>query len=131
MSVRYPPAWSALQYPWVRAELLNCLAEICDPAETAKWLTPDPHGPIIGIHQTIHFFFDDHDFDAGDIGYSLFDGEEVTAIARVKDALNSILVTKKSGDDRYYLEHPLWHSVIDAAEKARDALSTKGVATFE
>jgi hypothetical protein len=131
MTARYPSAWNSLRYPWVRSELLGYLDELCDPLETAKWLRPDSQGPIIGINQTFHFFFDDHDFDAGDISYSLFDEEEVAAIAGVKDALNAIHVTNKRGDDRYYLEHPLWPSVVNAAGKARSLLITKGVATFE
>ncbi len=131
MTVRYPSAWSSLRYPWVRAELLEYLVELCDPAKTAKWLKPDPQGPIIGIDQTFHFFFDDHGFDAGDISYSLFDEEEVALIARVKRSLNAIHVTNKAGDDRYFLEHPLWPSVVDAARSARDLLSAKGVATAE
>jgi hypothetical protein len=131
MTARYPSAWSSLRYPWVRAELLEYVAELCDPAATANWLKPDPQGPIIGIDQTFHFFFDDHDFDAGEIGYSLFDEEEVAAIVGIKGALNAIHVTNKAGDDRYFLEHPLWPSVLDAARTARDLLSAKGVATFE
>lgn len=131
MAARYPSAWSSLRYPWVRAELLEYLAELCDAAETTKWLKLAPQGPIIGIDQTFHFFFDDHDFDAGDISYSLFDEEEVAAIAEVKQQLNAIHVTNKAGDDRYFLDHPLWPSVVVAARTARDLLSAKGVATVE
>lgn len=96
MTARYPSTWGSLRCPCARAELLEYLAELCDPAETAKWLKPESQGPVIGIDQTFHCFFDDHDFDAGDISYSLFDEEEVAAIARVKRALNAIHVTKKS-----------------------------------
>ncbi len=129
--MRYPSAWTSLRYPWVRAELLGYLDELCDPAETAKWLEPDPLGPIIGIDPTFHFFLDDHDFDAGDIGYSLFDEEEVAVITKVKDALEAIHVTNKSGESRYFLNHPLWPSVVKAAETAHSLLSAKGVAIIE
>lgn len=131
MTARYPSAWNSLRYPWVRAELLEHLAELCDPAATAKWLKPDPNGPIIGIDQTFHFFFDDHDFDPAEVNGSLFDEEEAAAIASVKDALNAIHVTNRTGDDRYYLGHSLWPDVVNAAGKARDLLSAKCVATFE
>jgi len=127
MTIQYPPAWSRLQWPWVRMELLGQLDELADPLATAKWLRPDPRGPIIGIDQQFHFFFDDHDFDREDIGYSLFDADEVTAIASVKDALEQILNTNEDGDDPYFLEHPLWPRVVDSATRARDLLSTKGV----
>lgn len=111
----YPSDWASLRHPWVRAELLDYLGELIDPAETAKWLRPDPQGPIIGIEQTFHFFFDDHDFDAGEIGYSLFDQDEVAAIARVKEMLEAIHVRNTTGDNRYFLEHPKWPLVISAA----------------
>jgi len=127
MTVCYPPNWSSLRYPWVRAELLDYLAELGDPSATAKWLKPDPQGPIIGIDQTFHFFFDDYDFSAGQIGYSLFDEEEVAAIASVKQALEAIFTTNKAGDDRYFLEHPQWAPVVSAAVRAHAKLSTKGV----
>ena len=124
---RYPLGWDSLRYPWVRVELLAYLAELIDPAKTTKWLDRDPHGPVIGIEQTFHFFFDDHKFDAGDEGHSLFDEGEVAAIAAVKDALEAIHVTNRNGDDRHFLEHSKWPLVINAAATAHALMSTRGL----
>lgn len=127
MTVCYPPAWASLRHPWVRAELLSYLAELINPAETAKWLSPDPQGPIIGIEQHFHFFFDDHSFDAGDIGHSLFDEEEVAVIAEVREVLEAIHAANTAGDNRYFLEHPQWPSVINAAAAARALIGKRGL----
>ncbi len=127
MTLSYPPAWTSLRYPWVRAELQDCLAELSDPVETAKWLKPDPRGPVIGIEEQFHFFFDDHDFDARAIGYSLFDEAEVAAIDKVKEAMLAIHRTNKTGDDRYFLSHPLWPSVANAAATALVLFNARGV----
>ena len=129
MTLSYPPAWTSLRYPWVRAELQDYLAELSNPVETAKWLKPSPQGLVIGIEQQFHFFFDDHDFDAGEIGYSLFDEAEVAAIAAVKEAMQAIHRANKTGDDRYFLDHPLWPSVANAAATALILFNARGVVT--
>lgn len=126
----FPDNWSRLKYPWQRFELIDSLDELRDPARTARWLDKDPNGPIVGIDETFHFFFDDHDFDAGAIGYSLFDDHEVTLIAGVKNGLQAILETNKDGDDAYFLAHPLWPDVVIAAEAAYSHLARSGTAEW-
>jgi hypothetical protein len=126
----YPDGWARLTLPNVRAELLGRLTELCDPAQTALWLAKDPNGPIVGIDETFHFFFDDHDFDDGDVGSALFDEGEVRIIAAVKDSLDAILETNRNGDDAYFLGHPLWPKVVAAAEIAYDHLPQHGIANW-
>jgi hypothetical protein len=110
----------------VRAELLLDLAELADPRATAKWLAPDPNGPIIGMKQTMHFFFDDHDFDNGAIGWSLFDDREVRAIDSLKVAIESVFLSDRGGDDAAYLSSPLWQAVVHAAREAHALFGEKG-----
>jgi len=111
---------------------LDYVAELADPRETAKWLNPDPHGPIIGIDQTIHFFFDDHDCDDEAIGCWLFDHSEVQAVIAIRRAIDAILdtATDVDADDRYFLSHPLWPTVVAAASDALAVLTPKGVPSF-
>ncbi len=126
----YPTSWDALKWPWKRHELQDYLGELVDPVETSKWLNPDPEGPLIGIDQVVHFFFDDNDFDLGDVGYSLLDEDEVAAIGEVKAAIEAILETNQSGGDAYFLDHPLWGRVQGAAGDALILLASKGLARF-
>ena len=141
MAIDYPAAWADLKYPWVRSELLGRLAELAEPIETAKWLNPNPTGPIIiGIDQQIHFFFDDHSFGEEAIGFELFDHAEVQAVASVTQPIETILVAWKEArgetqDDyflsnRFFLIHPLWPTVVHAAAHAFQTLSARGVATI-
>lgn len=127
MTIHYPLAWATLQHPWVREELLGYLAELADPRETEKWFNPDPRGEAAGIDQQFHFFFDDHDFDDTDVGYSLLDRDEVVAIGHVKAALQAIHATNRNGDSRYFVKHRLWPRVMNAAFTAHAILSAKGV----
>lgn len=128
----FPSSWTSLKYPHVRAELLHYVTELSDPRETAKWLDPDPNGPIIGIDQQIHFFFDDYDYDDEAIGIWLFDHSEVRAVLAVKRAIDAILETAVGvdADDRFFLSHPLWTTVVDAATQALDILNAKGKPSF-
>jgi hypothetical protein len=130
MELEYPASWANLEFPWVRDELILYLEELADPAATAKWLNPDPKGPIIGIDQTFHFFFDDREFGPHSVGWTLFDLEEVAAISKVTVELDSILQTNRKGDDRYFLSHPRWPKVASAAAQARELLAGKGLPVF-
>ena len=103
------------------------MAELTDPRETEKWFNPDPREGATGINSQFHFFFDDHNFDDTDIGYSLLDREEVVAIGHVKAALQAIHTTNRNGDSRYFVEHRLWPRVMHAAFTAQAILNAKGV----
>jgi hypothetical protein len=127
MSVQYPSGWCVLGAPQFRLELLLTLGELADPRQTERWRNPDPAGPVIGIDQTIHFLFDDHDFDAGEIGWSLFDEAELTAVSRVIDEIEAILVTNRNAKDAYFLDHTRWPAVEQAAKAALDQLQAKGL----
>lgn len=127
MQTEFPEGWGSLRFLWVRRELLQYLDEIIDPDQTAAWLRSNPNGLIVGIDQTFHFLFDDHDFGRGDIGISLFDAGEVDAIGALKDTLGAILKTNRDGDDAYFLSHPLWPEVVRAAGIARHLLASRGV----
>jgi hypothetical protein len=131
MTILFPESWATLAHPTIRSELILSLEEIIDEKQTAKWLTPDPDGPALGIDEVFHFFFDDHDFDGGDIGFSLFDDEEVAAITRVKVALNAIHGTNRDGDSHYFLRHDLWPDVTRHAGLAYRLLAQKGLPALE
>lgn len=124
-SLVFPSSWSSLKHPHVRWELLEELAELADPHQTARWLAPDPNGPVIGIDQTVHFFFDDHDFDLSEIGCSLFDEAEVRVVAVVLDAITQVIGPGKAlASNREILSHPAWPQVEQAARDALDRLLT-------
>src|ERR1700761_5307333 len=108
MEQTYPSSWSALRYPWFRAELLACLEELSAPDPRPLWEAERKRGLISDIDQVIHFFFDDHDFDEADIGYTLLDDVEVTHIASLKRALDQIIAELPRGGDDKYVTHPLW-----------------------
>ncbi len=66
---------------------------------------------MVGFDEVIHFFFDDHVFDAGEIGRSLFDAGEVRLIDAVKAPLNRICDDLPEGDDKQSVAHPQWEEV--------------------
>ena len=128
MAWTYPSTWRDLRHPWVRAALLAYLDELADPHETARWLQP-PGDDVAGIDQTIHFFFDDHDYGdepSLELGHSLLDPAEVAAVHAVTQAIDAILKRNRDGDDAYFPSHPLWGEVVDAARTAAALLREAG-----
>jgi hypothetical protein len=107
-----------LKYPWVRVELLAVLRELASPDPWPIWKAERDQRLILDIDQVIHFLFDDHDFDAGDIGYSLYDCAETYAVAAVKQALDAIISIGPKGRDDDYVEHPGWDAVRRSAQAA-------------
>ncbi len=136
----YPPGWSELKYPWIRAELFAYLDELADPGQTAKWRAPDGV-TMCGSDFVFHFFFDDHDFDEGDIGWMLLGQAEADIIAQLKQALSVVYDEAKASwqgaklapheEDAFLLDHVLWENVVNAAAAARDLLSKNGRAIWQ
>jgi hypothetical protein len=125
MTPAYPLRWSALAYPWIRAELLLCLDELSSADPRQSWRAEIAQGLIAGVDQVIHFLFDDHDFDERDVGLSLLDLREVAAMGSVKIALSRLVDALPHGGDDDYATHPLWRTVREAAVAARKALGDR------
>ena len=127
-----PEEWRGLRFWWDRGQLIDELDELASPTLAQLWLNPS-QDRLTGVDEVFHFLFDDHDFDERAIGVWLLDGEEVGAVATVKDRLQAILDDPANPhssdyvlDNRYYLEHPTWPRVAEAAATARDLLISKG-----
>lgn len=122
---QYPATWAGLRFPWVRRELILYLEELSASDPRPRWKSETAEGLISGIDQVIHFFFDDHDFDASAIGICLLDQEDVDRVASVRLALDRILADLPCGEDDDYVEHPLWPRVTLAARAAYARIATQ------
>jgi len=89
------------------------------------WERERQSGLVAGIDQSIHFLFDDHEFDESDVGFSLFDTEETRAVSAVKSALDRLIVALPSGQDAEYVSHAMWPQVTAAAAAAHGLLSRR------
>jgi hypothetical protein len=131
-AIAFPSEWQALGQPHVRWELLAELRELSDPFETSRWLKPDAGGPIIGFDQTVHFFFDDHEFDQSAIGQSLFDQIEVDTVLAVVMAVDRVAGSRSTQiSSQEALNHPAWPDVEQAAQRAFQYLRKRGAPFFE
>ena len=128
MGITYPEAWSGLSRPQERFELEDRLDELAQSDRTALWLSGRPQLQRGGIGETLHFFFDDHDFDRSAIGVSLFDDRETVAVQMVKNALQTIFKSNRRGDSRYFLRHRGWKAVQTAAQRAHELMIATDVA---
>ena len=114
---------SPLAAPLLREELRSYLSELAADDPRAIWWQERQKGLSSGIDEVFHFFFDDHDFDEGDVGVVFFDPQEVAAVGAVKQALDAILkvVGDKSDDD--FILHRMWANVTAAARAAQELLA--------
>ena len=122
MESKYPSTWMALQHPWTRSELLALLDELRAPDPSKLWAEMRARGLACGFDEAIHFFFDDHDFDESDVGFSLFDSEEVRLIGELKMPLGRICDDLPEGDDLQSISHPSWPDVRIRSEAALAAM---------
>ena len=113
---------SSLRYPWIRNELVGHLRELATPNPRPTWKADIQAGLNAGIDEVIHFFFDDHDFDEGDIGVVLSNQQEVELVGDLKRSLNSLVNVLPQGNDDEYVSHPDWPSVTRAASRALEGL---------
>ena len=109
-----------LTQPEKRAEIILYLKELAADDPTELWQNERKRGLVSDIDQIFHFFFDDNDFDDGDIGASLLDSKEVSSIHEVKSLLDAMLTDLPNGDDADFVKHSLWPSL---RAKTRAALS--------
>lgn len=124
---KYPTSWAPLRHPWVRRELIEQLKDLSVADPRPIWEQERQNGRVAGIEQTIHFLFDDHEFDEADIGYSLFDTAETRALSSVKSALDPLIAALPDGQDTEYVSHPFWPQVTAAAAAAHSLLSRRQV----
>jgi hypothetical protein len=125
MSSEHPSTWDALKHPWRRLELLACLEELATPDPRMVWAEEQTRGLISGIDQVVHFLFDDHEFDVGDVGYTLFDENEAEAVGAVKAALELLIAELPNGGDHDSVQHPLWGAVTRAAASASSQMKAR------
>ena len=125
-------SWKDLRHPERRAELLETLMELGDPAyQQAAWIdrSIDQH-LITGIDQVYHFLYDDSDLGndpEGCIGYTLFDPEEVKVIRDLTQLLDSLLHDLGDVKSEHFIRHPLWPLVVERAKVAFALLEKRGI----
>ena len=122
MNLEIPASWAELKQPQVRRELLLILDELTSEDPCQVWADERRQGLIAGFDEVIHFFFDDHDFDAGYVGISLLDEAEVGLIERVKRPLGAICDDLPHGEDVQSATHPLWQEVRQSSVRALTAM---------
>ena len=67
MDKDFPASWEELKHPWTRRELLTLLDELTVEDPCKLWTEQRRRGLVIGFDEVVHFLFDDHDLDTGDI----------------------------------------------------------------
>ena len=122
MSASDPPHQPNVTLPEVRRQLVLSLEELGSDDPREVWRSERQQGLVSGIDQVFHFFFDDHPFDAGDLGVVFVDQEELVAVQGVKQALEAVLEAVGDEGDDEFVEHPLWPNVTRAAAIARHCL---------
>lgn len=122
MDEQFPPGWADLKYPWIRKELLENLADLTIDDPLQLWAVQTRQGMCVGFDEVIHFFFDDHDFDEGDVGFSLFSNGEAQAIHTLKSALSQICDDLPEGNNEQSVSHPIWPEVQKLAGIAASLL---------
>jgi hypothetical protein len=102
----------------VRSQLEAFLSELRASDPRPLWEEERRRGLASGVDAVFHFFFDDHDFDEQDVGFSLYDSGEVRLIGALKNALNAVLEGAGNADDEAFVSHPGWQQVTQAAAEA-------------
>src|SRR6476619_1900757 len=118
MEQNYTATWATLKHPWTRRDLMLSLQELTSDNPVELWAEQRREGLVVGFSEAIHFFFDEHDFNAGDVGFSLFDDGEIGLIAAVKGPLDSICTDLPNGNDLQSVRHPMWADVRRASSNA-------------
>lgn len=116
---------AGLEWPWVRRELIAYLEELSVPDPRPLWRAEAQQGLVAGIDQVIHFFLDDHEFDAAAIGFVLLNQQEVESMKQVTTSLERILNALPHGRDDDYVEHPFWPEVARVANEAHATLAPR------
>lgn len=124
MDEEFPPSWADLKYPWIRSQLLESLRELMVDDPLKLWAHQIQQGMCVGFDEVIHFYFDDHDFDEGDVGFSLLNNGEAQAIRNLKSALGQICDDLPEGSDEQSVAHPLWPEVRKLAGVAASLLGS-------
>ncbi len=114
-----------LTHPGIRHELVAYLQELALPDPRVVWRAETAKGLICDLDQVYHFFFDDHDFDASEIGRVLLNLAEVEAIATVQATLDALLELLPKGTDDQFVEHPRWPEVTRSARQALEILERR------
>ena len=104
-----------LGHPWVRDELVIQLQELAEHDPRPIWRRDASRGLASGFDEVIHFFFDDHDFDATALGIVFVNADEVKAVEVVKAALDQVLAACPHGQDDDYVGLAIWSQVTRAA----------------
>lgn len=119
-----------VDYPAVRAEVIEALKGLADPAYQRRvWL--DPH-EFDSLTHAINVLFDDSQVlpdpsrSARTVGAVVYP-HEVAPLARVGVRLGEILERLGGSNDREYLGDADWPAVIEAASAALAALAASEV----
>lgn len=117
---------SDLQTPWIRAHLIEWLAELSDKdQQEAHWLSRNPGRSR--LDEALDFFDDSGvlDMPQGRLGFVLVDAGEVAAMRTLNSALERVL-SGRSSNDTDLLRNPAWDDVVAAAQAALGRILTAG-----
>lgn len=118
-----PPKGHDLQTPWVRSQLVDWLVKLSDRDwQEEHWVSQDPRAS--GLDEALDFFYDSGVLvePSGRLGYVLVDDEEVSAMAALNSAFDSVLSSPASSDEEI-VHSQAWGDVVAAA---REALKVMG-----
>lgn len=135
MEIRMPEGWVELRHPSLRAELLQFLKELDDPTyQQAAWIERSVDRHLIqGIDPVYAFLYDFTDLGTdpeGEVSYTLFDQEGVTAIRALTQLLDSILDELGNAKTERFIRHPLWPRVVEQANLAFTLLERRGLPIY-
>lgn len=117
-----PPKGRDLQTPWIRSQLVDWLVKLGDRDwQEEHW--GDQVAGVSGLDEVLDFFDDSGVLaePSGRLGYVLADDEEVSAMAELNFALDSVLSSSASTDAEVIHSHG-WGDVVAAARKALKAM---------
>ncbi len=116
-----------IKYPYMRLEITETLKELSNREDQLKeWVDPKyAHAFWDTLMFSIHTLFDDIPLEEdpeGQIGYSLYNEEEVQVIKPLIAALNQVMdEIDENQPDEAYITSPLWDEVVRTAGEAYEA----------
>ncbi|MCA1368873.1 hypothetical protein I6F15_15905 [Bradyrhizobium sp. BRP14] len=128
---------SLLEFPWMRAQLLDFLRGLADyQYQLENWQVVRPNVTRYDeLDYTVHFLYDDTRLASdpeSTIGAFLYDQNEVQGIRSIIAAIDQVFETYGLElSDAEYLEKPEWMQVVDAAAKALPLFESNGVGSFD
>jgi hypothetical protein len=120
----------SLQYPEMRAWVLDALQTLGDPAYQRRvWLERDWPEPdfVDNLDENVHILFDDVDVCVDPdrwVGIVLY-AAEVEPLRRLGEVFGALIDDLGDVADDVYLADPRWPTVVELARAAHDAMTAE------